>query len=98
MQFKHVRVFTVYQYNTSMPIETNTINFILSGSIILLIFWTIVQQFTISRIKNRQKLMLQGSDGKSLEKIIIDTKEKISTIDGDIKDLYEITNKIHSLS
>lgn len=71
---------------------------ILLFSVFVLILWNVTQQIFISKIKKKQNIMLEGSDGKSLEKIIVDTKDKITTVDGDIKDLYEITNKIHKLS
>ena len=78
--------------------EGNSIIIILSGLVFLLLLWIIFQQIVISGIKKKQKMLFEGSDGKNLEQVIIETKEKISTLDGDIKDLYDITSKIHKLS
>ncbi|MEA1926045.1 MAG: DUF4446 family protein [Patescibacteria group bacterium] len=81
-----------------MPIEDNQMIFIIAIPVIALFIWTIIQQFTISRIKRNQKVMFQGVEDENLENIIVGMKENLSTIDNDIKDLYKITNRIHMLS
>lgn len=64
----------------------------------ILFAWNFVQQVTIFRIRKNQKILLKGSRGKDLEEVIINSKQKISSIDNEIKDLYEITEKIGALS
>jgi len=72
--------------------------------IILLVFlaaalaWAIFLQLTISRLKKNQALLFQGKKAKDLEKIILEIRNQNSKMDEEIKDLYEITSKIHSLA
>ncbi len=82
-----------------MSIEGNQMILAIAAiSVVILLVWTITQQFAISRIKRNQKVMFQGAEDENLENIIVGMKENLSTIDNDIKDLYEITNRIHLLS
>ncbi len=60
--------------------------------------WLIVQYVILSRIRKAQAILFSGKDGRDLEKIILENKNKISVLDGDIQDLYEITSKINELS
>jgi len=77
---------------------SNPLSMVFSALVIILLCWTVFQQISLSKIKKRQGQLFAGSEGKDLESIIINTKNKIRSIDGDIKDLYEITGKIHQIS
>lgn len=63
-----------------------------------LLFWNIYQQTLLSKIKKNQKDLFTGTEGVDLEKIILKNKKKIKQLDEEIKDLYEITEKVHSLA
>jgi hypothetical protein len=65
---------------------------------IALFVWTVLQQITISQIKKRQKILFEGAKGGDLEKILLQCKKRTTSVEGDIKDLYEITSKIQELS
>jgi hypothetical protein len=64
----------------------------------LLLAWNIILQVSLFRLKKNQKIMFSGKSGKDLEKIILEIRGKINSLDGDVKDLYDITGKIHHLA
>ena len=80
------------------PDNIQAIIFFVGGPVLILFVWVFFQQLTISRIRKNQKILLEGSKGKDLEEIIISSKQKISALDDDIRDLYEITEKVGALS
>lgn len=82
-----------------MPTQLTSPLFIfLAIPTIILFVWTVLQQINIAQIKKRQKKLFEGAKGKDLEKIILECKKRTMNIESDIKDLYEITSKIHELS
>lgn len=82
-----------------MPTQfTDPLFIFLAIPTIILFVWTVLQQISIARIKKRQKKLFEGAKGGDLEEIILECKKGTTTIESDIKDLYEITSKIHELS
>lgn len=78
--------------------NNNLIIAILGAFVFLLVFWNVIIQFSLLKIRNRQKILFSGKKGGDLEQTIIESKKKIESLDGDIQDLYDITGKIHNLS
>lgn len=79
--------------------QNNYLEIIIFGvAFFLLVVWVLVLHFSFFGLRKRQKIMFSGKSGKDLEKIIIDSKKKIELLDGDVKDLYDITAKVHKLS
>ena len=76
----------------------NSAILLLAVPTIILFVWTVLQQISLRRIKKNQKNLFAGKKGKDLEKIILDCRSQIANANTDIKDLFEITNKIHTLS
>ncbi len=56
--------------------------------------------FFLQNRKNNKKLKLlfRGKKGKDLEQIILDNNDKIKHFDKEIQELFDISNKINSLS
>ncbi len=64
---------------------------------LILLAWIVFLQLTISKIKKNQLILFKGEKAKNLEKIILGIRNQNSKMDEEIKDLYQITTKIHSL-
>lgn len=71
---------------------------VIAGISGILLIWNIFLQISLSKIKTNQKILFQGADAKSLEKVVLESQNSIQHLDKDIKDLYEITSKIHNLA
>lgn len=52
----------------------------------------------VRKIEQLNKVFLKGKDGKSLEGAILDNAEKLKVLDGDIQELFDISNKINNLA
>lgn len=76
----------------------NILFFAVAGLAVLLLIWNIVLQISLSHVKANQRILFAGKDAKSFEEIVLRNNQKINNLDNDIKDLYEITSKIHSLA
>jgi hypothetical protein len=70
----------------------------LLGISVLLLLWNIFLQISITSIKKRQFQLFQGKEARNLEDILLQNNSRIVNIDKDIKELYNITAKIHALS
>ena len=79
------------QYQTAIFIGLFTFS-------LILFVWNIFLQSSLGRIKKNQKVMLSGAKGQDLESIIVNSANRISTIESEIQDLYSITSKVHALS
>jgi hypothetical protein len=67
------------------------------GEVVLCFF--IIRLFYISKhIATRQKTLFQGNTAKNLEQIILKQSDDMSTMDKEIQELFEISNRIHRLA
>ncbi len=82
-----------------MPFDNQNITIIIVAvPTIILFVWIILLQISLSKVKKNQKAFFEGKDAKNLEQVLLDSKNKITAIEGDVKDLYEITGKINGLA
>lgn len=70
---------------------------LLSTGLLALVF-SIVALFWLGRLKKRNELLFAGKRAGDLEQIILDHSKSITELDKEIQQLFEISNKIHSLS
>jgi hypothetical protein len=63
-------------------------------NLVLLIFCLI----KISSIKKKSNIFFEGKNGKNLESLMLKNIEDIKSLDSEIQDLYNISNKIHKLA
>jgi hypothetical protein len=61
------------------------------------LIWIIFLQISLSRIKAQKSLDIKG-DAKSLEEVVAKQAQAIKTLDGDIRELYDISNQINTLA
>lgn len=54
----------------------------------------LIQEFRVSSLKKKYRLLLQGSDGTSLEKILFDHIDKIDKVKGEVKIIKSHTSKL----
>ncbi len=81
-----------------MNINQNTTIYTLTGITTFLFFWTIVQQFSLRKIKKNQKILFQGKDAKNLEEIIMMHQQNLNNLNKQSKRLFEITTTLTTLS
>jgi len=62
------------------------------------IAWSAYLQFQLSKLKQNQKVLFEGKNGKDLEAIILANNKEIKKLDNDIEDLYQISDKIHKIA
>lgn len=70
----------------------------LGGIVLILLIWNIGLQIGLSRLKKKQNVLFTGKSAQSLEEIILKNNLKMQNLDKDIKDLYDITARIHALA
>lgn len=78
--------------------DTQILIYALGGIVAVLFLWNIFIQIRISGFQKRQKELFAGKKGADLEKVIIENKKRIDSLDGDVNDLYQITSNIHNLA
>lgn len=71
---------------------------IVAGIEIMLLFFIVYLFIKVREIFVKKKALFSGKNGKDLEEIIQKNIESIKTIDGEIQELYNISNEIHKLS
>jgi hypothetical protein len=54
--------------------------------------------FKIAAIRKKSAVFFKGKDGKNLEELITKNSADIKTVDEEIQELYDISNRIHSLA
>ncbi len=52
----------------------------------------------LSTLKNKCEILFAGKKGADLEEIILGQAEELKLLDGEIQNLFEISNKIHNLA
>lgn len=65
---------------------------------IISLFLSIISLIKSKRVNNDLKILFSGKNAQDLESIILKQSDEIAEIDKEIQDLFEISNKIHSLS
>ena len=78
--------------------NSEIIAYVLYAFIFLLFLWNLIQQLTLFRIKQSQKVFFKGKNAATLEKIVLENQQAWESADRDISDLYEITTKVHELA
>lgn len=60
-----------------------------------------VTLFLFLRLRRQEKkltLFFSGKDAKSLESLLVEEKELITSVDTDVQELFDISNELHRLS
>ncbi len=52
----------------------------------------------LGSLKNKCEILFAGKNGADLEEIILGQTEELKLLDGEIQNLFEISNKIHNLA
>ncbi len=65
---------------------------------ILLLGVTLFLWRKVSRLEKTLKRFCSGANGAQLEDVIKHTQDKLTALDTDIQELFEISNKIHALA
>lgn len=74
---------------------------ILAGLVFLLIIllaWNVILQLQFGKIKKRNKIFFSGNKVKNLEELMLSQAQSLSSLDKDIQELYNISNKINTLA
>lgn len=71
---------------------------VLLAFVLIFIFWNLILQISLSKIKKSQRMMFQGKKAKDLESIITDNQQNIEKTKQDIEKLYELTSKNNYLA
>lgn len=72
--------------------------YIAIATIAILLILNLFSLFKISRVNKKLKALLAGRKGEDLEAIILNQNKEIKTLDKEIQELFDISNKIHDLS
>lgn len=81
-----------------MPFDQNIITIVLISILTLLLIWTIIQQFSIRKIKKNQTILFQGKNAKSLEELIITHQDNLLTLNKQSEKLFKITDHLTKFS
>ena len=82
-----------------MELDSQTTSLaILAFPTVILFIWTLWQQFSLNKLKRNQKKLFGGKKAASLEEIILSNQDKIKSIGGDVKNLYELNQKVDYLA
>lgn len=71
---------------------------VMVASIIILAVINILAFLKIRKFNEKNKLLFSGKTGENLEDIILSQTKEIKELDGEIQELFEISNKIHDLA
>lgn len=66
--------------------------------ILLLFLINVVSLVKIKRLNARSRVFFEGKDGKNLEEMILKNIQDLKSLDRDIQELYNISNKINALA
>ncbi|HLN19141.1 MAG TPA: DUF4446 family protein [Patescibacteria group bacterium] len=75
--------------------------FILSAFLFLLIIfltWLVALQSKLNKLSKKNEDFFSGGKTANLEELLLNNAKAIKTLDGDIQELFNISNKINSLS
>ncbi|MFZ1627269.1 MAG: DUF4446 family protein [Candidatus Moraniibacteriota bacterium] len=59
--------------------------------------WMILLHRKLRRQEEKLAVFFSGKDAKSLESLLIEEKELIASVDGDVQELFDISNTLHQL-
>lgn len=65
---------------------------------IILLILILILIIRVSSLNKKSKILFSGKDAKSLEKIIMYQFNELKEMDKEIQELFNISNKIHSLA
>ncbi len=65
---------------------------------VTLFAWIIFQQISIARLKKKQKTLFSGKNAIDLEKIIIGSQKRLSSLEEESEKLFELVGKVHNLA
>lgn len=66
--------------------------------LLVVISWNILLHTRISKLLKKNSELFEGNKTKNLEEVILDHARAIKSMDKDIHELFEISNKIHALA
>lgn len=77
-------------------------NYIILPALLLLFFiifiWNIITNVKIRRIQKKNEVFFAGGKVKNLEELLINQAKSLKTLDRDIQELFNISNKINNLA
>lgn len=65
---------------------------------IILLILILILIIRVSSLNKKSKILFSGKDAKSLEKIIMYQSNELKEMDKEIQELFDISNKVHSLA
>lgn len=65
--------------------------------LMVLLVWTVVLSRKLHRQEEKLAIFFSGKDAKSLESLLLEEKELIASVDGDVQELFDISNTLHQL-
>lgn len=71
---------------------------VLAVPTIILFILVVKQFFQIKELVQKQKELFQGTEARNLEKIILNSKERVIELEGKTKELYQKTTKVHKIA
>ncbi len=72
-----------------MLVNTNILVYFLLALIIVVLLWTLFQEWRFWRLKKKLKTFLQGKRGKDLQEIILKQEKHLLRAENDIKEIYK---------
>ncbi len=70
----------------------------LAALLFLLLLITAFLGWRVHQLRRKLGIFFSGKNAQDLETILIEEKERVRTMDEEIQELFEISNKIHALS
>jgi Na+-transporting methylmalonyl-CoA/oxaloacetate decarboxylase gamma subunit len=65
--------------------------------LVILVVWMIFLSRKFQKQEEKLNLFFAGKDAKSLESLLVEEKELIASVDGDVQELFDISNTLHQL-
>lgn len=65
--------------------------------LVVLLVWTVVLSRKLHHQEEKLAIFFSGKDAKSLESLLLEEKELIASVDGDVQELFDISNTLHQL-
>lgn len=84
--------FNLLSENSSLILLTFSVIMVLS------IAWNVYLQVQFQKMREKQRIFLQGKEGQDLEQLILEGIAEIKKLDKDIEELYGISESIHKIA
>ncbi len=78
--------------------NANLIFLVFFGLFLIFLFWIIILQIQLSKLKKKNKAFFAESSVKNIEELILAHSKNLKLLDKDIQELYNISNQINNLA